>query len=231
MQSWPHLGNILCSYYLRDDDDIEKRRIHTVKQINDVLCYFGKLEPLIKLRLLYSYCSGLYGSELWDLSCDSLNSLYVFWRHGLKNVWKLPINTHSNILYGICAKRPIEIELKYRTLNFIYKCINSSNDVIRSISRQALSSPGGGSIVYKNFVHCCNLFGMSAFVPQHGFECNFQLSLQRASLWTRFVDILDERIVQVLELIMVRDGTLTMWPPDILTPSDIKDYIYCVCTS
>ena len=70
MQSWPHLGHILCSD-LRDDDDIEKRRIHTGKQINDVLCYFGELDPLIKLRLVYSYCSSLYGSELWDLSCDS----------------------------------------------------------------------------------------------------------------------------------------------------------------
>jgi hypothetical protein len=38
-------------------------------------------------------------------------------------------------------------------------------------------------------------------------------------------------MVQVLELIMVRDGIMTMWLPDTPTLSDIKAYIYCVCTS
>jgi hypothetical protein len=72
---------------------------------------------------------------------------------------------------------------------------------------------------------------MSAFVLQHGFEFNFHLPLQLASLWTHFVDTSDDRIVQVLELIMVRNGTMTIWPPDILKLSDIKEYIYIVCTS
>jgi hypothetical protein len=109
VQSWRHHRHILRSD-LRDDDYIEKRRIHTAKQINDVLCYFGKLDPLINLRLLYSYCSSLYGSQLWDSSYDILGSLYVSWRRDLKAVWKFPINTHSNILYSICVKRPIKIE-------------------------------------------------------------------------------------------------------------------------
>jgi hypothetical protein len=52
-----------------------------------------------------------------------------------------------------------------------------------------------------------------------------------ASLWTRFVDVSDDITVPVLKLIMVRDGIVTIWPPDIdLTLSDIKAYIYCVCT-
>jgi hypothetical protein len=78
----------------------------------------------------------------------------------------------------------------------------------RSISCRVLSSPGGGSIVYKNFVHCYNLFSLSDFVLQHGFKFNLQLLLQLASLWTRFVDTSDDRIVQVLELIMMPDGIM-----------------------
>jgi hypothetical protein len=63
VQKWPHLGHILNSE-LDDNDDIENRRIQTVKQINDVLCYFGKLDSSIKLKLLYSFCSSWYGCEL-----------------------------------------------------------------------------------------------------------------------------------------------------------------------
>jgi hypothetical protein len=103
---WSHLGHILRND-LNDNDDIEKRRLQTVKQINDVLCYFGKLDCVIKLKLLYSYCSSIYGSELWDLSCTALPSLCVSWRNGLKNVWKLPRNTHAQILYSLCEQRPI----------------------------------------------------------------------------------------------------------------------------
>jgi hypothetical protein len=98
---WSHLGHILRND-LNDDDDIEKRRLQTVKQINDVLCYFGKLDCVIKLKLLCSYYSSICGSELWDLSCTALSSLCVTWRNGLKNAWKLPRNTHAQILYSLC---------------------------------------------------------------------------------------------------------------------------------
>ena len=42
----------------------------------------------------------------------------VSWRHALKNIWKLPMNSHSDILYGLSGKCPIEVELKHRTLSF-----------------------------------------------------------------------------------------------------------------
>jgi len=60
---WTHLGHIL-SIDCRDNKDIEHRRVQIVKQINDLLSYFGKLDAIVKLQLLYSYCSSLYGSEL-----------------------------------------------------------------------------------------------------------------------------------------------------------------------
>ena len=37
--------------------DIEHRRFQTVKQINDMLTYFGKVDAIVKLQLLCAYCS------------------------------------------------------------------------------------------------------------------------------------------------------------------------------
>jgi hypothetical protein len=54
------------------------------------------------------------------------------------------------------------------------------------------------------------------------FLCCYQLVALRLHQSKHFVDTSDDRIVQVLELILERDGTMTKWPPDILTPSDIK---------
>ena len=84
------MGHILSSDF-RDNMDTEHRRVQTVKQINDLLSYFGKLDAIVKLQLLYSYCSSLYGSEFWDLSCSAIDVLCVSWRRALKNEWKPPL--------------------------------------------------------------------------------------------------------------------------------------------
>jgi len=82
VDSWTHLGHILSNEY-RYIKDIEHWRIQTVKQINDLLGYFGKLDAIVNLQLLYSYCSSWYGSELWDLSYSAIDVLCVSWRRAL----------------------------------------------------------------------------------------------------------------------------------------------------
>jgi len=101
VDSWTQLGHILSSD-CSDIMDIEHRHAQTVKKINDLLSYFGKLDAIIKLQLLYSYCSSLYGSELWDLSCSAIDVLCVSWRHALKNVRKLPLNTLKYVMSHLC---------------------------------------------------------------------------------------------------------------------------------
>ena len=66
VSEWPHLGHIISSHCL-DDADIFQRRNCMTGQVNSVLYYFGKLPSSVKLKLLYAYCSSLYGCELWDL--------------------------------------------------------------------------------------------------------------------------------------------------------------------
>ena len=69
------------------------RRNSLCGQINDVLCYFGGLGPVTKLRLLKAYCSSYYGYELWDLFCKAVDDFCIMWRKGLKRVWGLPRDT------------------------------------------------------------------------------------------------------------------------------------------
>jgi len=57
---------------IRDDKhDIANRRNMLCGQINDVLCYFSKCQPVVKQKRLYAYCHSLYGSVLWPLDLNN----------------------------------------------------------------------------------------------------------------------------------------------------------------
>jgi len=80
-------------------------------------------------------------------------------------VWKLPLNTHGNLINALSCVRSIEVELKCRVLNFVLNCLNSDVGLVRSVTRHVISSLGCQSPIGKNFVSCCQLFSLPAIVP------------------------------------------------------------------
>ena len=60
VNEWPHLGHIISTTLL-DGADITSRKNKLIGQINNVLCYFGKLDSVIKVKLLKSYWSIFMG--------------------------------------------------------------------------------------------------------------------------------------------------------------------------
>ena len=62
VDEWPHLGHIITATS-DDKADIIRRRSAWIlcSQINNVLCFFGKCDPLTKLSLLKTYCSCFTG--------------------------------------------------------------------------------------------------------------------------------------------------------------------------
>jgi len=55
----------ICLIY---KNDINRGRSALISQINNVLCFFGKLDCVTKMRLLISYCYSLYGCVIWDIT-------------------------------------------------------------------------------------------------------------------------------------------------------------------
>jgi hypothetical protein len=49
VQFWPHLGHLFNSQ-LDDAEDIRSKRNKLISQINAVLCYFGKLDSVVKKK-------------------------------------------------------------------------------------------------------------------------------------------------------------------------------------
>jgi hypothetical protein len=97
---WPHLGHIITNDDV-DTDDIITKKSSLIGQINKVLYNFRHVNCLTKTRLVKAYCTSFYGAELWDLSQNTIESICVAWRKGLRRIWQLPNTLHTLRYYQI----------------------------------------------------------------------------------------------------------------------------------
>jgi len=110
VDQYSHLGHIV-SGDLDDRADIIQRRNVMATQINNVLCYFSQLDYFVKIKLLKTYCSSLYGSVLWDMSHSCIESVCIAWRRGIRRVFGLPNNAHCSLLSPLSCSFPLKDEL------------------------------------------------------------------------------------------------------------------------
>jgi hypothetical protein len=131
---YSHLGHIITSSF-SESDDVTYRRNCLVGQANNVLCFFNKLDVLVRLNLFKSYCSSMYDCELWALNNnDNVDLFCVAWRKTLRRVLNLPYNTHSNLLLTLTVTIPILDEICKRSELFITSCLSSRSRLVRSAS-------------------------------------------------------------------------------------------------
>ena len=84
-----HLGHILC-YNLSDNLDIVRAKKDLTRKANCMLYSFSSSSPLVKTKLLSSFCLSLYGSALWSSSSTELRSLETTYNNILRRIWSLP---------------------------------------------------------------------------------------------------------------------------------------------
>jgi len=81
--SYSHLRHIMNCHSDDKDDVLQRIRNFTV-QANNVFCFFKTLHMHIKIKLFKSYCSSIYGSEIWSLEDDVLQDFCCSWRTALR---------------------------------------------------------------------------------------------------------------------------------------------------
>lgn len=98
----------MISSYLDDDGDMKRQRRDFISQINNVICYFNKLDTCVLCSLLTSCCNSFYGCELLPLSRGFQDYMEVF-------LYLLPS-------VSLCL--PLFDEICRRFLNFALTCVN-----------------------------------------------------------------------------------------------------------
>jgi hypothetical protein len=226
VDSWPHLGHVLNVN--RDDGaDIHKTRNVLCGQINNVLCYFGHVFPVLKLNLIKTFCYSLYGSVLWQLDHSSLEDLCTTWRKGLRRVWNLPYQTHCNILPILCNCLPLHDEICKRTANFINKCLNSDCVLINQIVHHSIYFERARSPVGRNALSCCIKYNVSNIqsVNSNTVQNCFSRSITEELL---------SKVLVLLELIFIRDGSFEAAAPGaapLFSRQDVISFIASICTN
>ena len=170
VESYVHLGHIVnCK--LTDDGDILFRRNCFIEQSNNVLCYFNKLDMCVRIKLFKSFCSSIYGCELWSLADNAIEDFCVAWRKALRRVLNLPLDSHSYLLPLLTDTLPIFIEICRRSAQFILNCLNSRSSLVQFVARHAITIARYNSCIGRNMLFCSNYFNwqlndfMNGIVP------------------------------------------------------------------
>jgi hypothetical protein len=224
VDKWPHLGHIITDT-LSDDADICSRRNSLVGQINNVLCYFGKLEAVTKVKLMKSYCSSFYGCEIWDFWNNSVEHFCKAWRHGQRAVWKLPYNTHRRFLPIICDSIPVLDEICRRFLLFLHRMLIGDCELVKFVIRSSLLNIGMFSYCGRNALYCCERFGFTISDIMHvDFRPN---NVRQYCIENRSNDDI-QLTNMVLELIFIRDNTFDL---DGFCRDEILNIINFLCSA
>jgi len=221
VNEWPHLGHIVSADG-NDNADIINRRNILCGQINNVLCYFGKCQSVIKQKLLFAYCYSLYGNVLWDLNNRHVESVCVTWRKGLRRAWSLPSDTHCALLPVLSNTLPVIDELAKRSVRFLQRCLSSDSYAVRFIANYGVYVGRMFSPIGRNALFCCSRYGFSTgdlfkvtptVIHKH---CRSLISCELRSV-----------TLVLLEMISVRDGAFCLHQFD---DDVVKSLIECICS-
>mgnify|MGYP006335670613 FL=1 len=228
VDSFSHLGHIITSF-LDDIDDIRQRRNSFIGQTNNVLCFFNKLDTSVKLKLFKSYCSSLYGSELWSLNSNHVDIICVAWRKALRRILQLPYNCHSYLIPIMSDTLPLFDEICKRSMRFIANCIVSPSHLVKSITWHCIVSGRQRSFLGTNVLFCCERYNWSLIQ-----FINNSAQFKDFSFNSLFLDSLSEMQKNsarfLFELLLIREGRIFL-PQSFLSNtqlSDIIDYISTV---
>ena len=117
---------------LKDDMDIQSKRGQFYGAVNSLCAKFRGIRQDINVasKLFYSYCCSFYGCQLWDLSSNYIEDIYVAWQKAIRRIFNLPCNTHRYLLPFVAGSSHIRVNLVNRFNNFFNALMSSDNKII-----------------------------------------------------------------------------------------------------
>ena len=97
---------------------------------------FVKCQSSVKNKLFSQYCTSFYGSQIWPLyKSDLRRKICVNWRNALRRIWRIPYNTHCDMLPLLASQSPIDVQLYCRFVKFYRSLTESENSLVRFLSK------------------------------------------------------------------------------------------------
>ena len=98
---------------------------------------------------------------------NSVKLYYTAWRKVIRKAWCLPFTTHYRFLHTINNSLPIDVQLEKRCFNFLHSCLNSSNEVVKSISLSSIQQ--SCSTFGENYRYLCHKYTIMPYMFRSDF--------------------------------------------------------------
>ena len=138
---------------------------------------FKSLSRNVKSQLFSTFCLDAYGSQLWPFFNNSVKLYYTAWRKVIRKAWCLSFTTHCRFLHTINNSLPIDVQLEKRCLKFLHSCLNSSNEVVKSISLSSIQQ--SFSTFGENYRYLCHKYKIMPYM----FRSDFSIIIKQMLLY------------------------------------------------
>lgn len=145
-----YLGHII-KFNLDDTDDLKYRKGKLYCDFNDLLSTFHFINIDIFLKLFKSYCCSFFGSVTYNYCDVNFSILGNPFKICLRKIWKVPFNTHSNIILELSNSLSFEdiCYKRYKKLSDILQ--TSENKLIVHLHNIAMYYPALTITAQNNF--------------------------------------------------------------------------------
>ena len=213
-----HLGNVFDLNNNWSKDCLLKRQ-QFITKLHTLRSEFHYADPHVLMKIINIYACSFPGSCLWDLTSSDVDRLYTTWNSNIRQIFKIPYNTHRYLITPISKSLHLKTMLCNRFYSFYVNIIKSAKRTVRFLAH--LGSSDVMSSLGKNLSYVAK----ECSIPIH--ELNKGLIREHC----RYHDIPSDQhhiVDLVLELMDTRRDLLRI---DSLDFYETCDMLYNLCIS
>ena len=128
------------------------------KSFNGFFARFSSCYTATKNKLFHQYCCAMYGSQLWDLTSQTIEKMLTQWRKAHRLVLTVPRNMHNDLLPLIADNMSLESTLDYRYMSFYKSIATSENSIVSFTARYKLYD--SNSTLGRNMTHLMHKYDL-----------------------------------------------------------------------
>ncbi len=128
--------------FTNDKDSIAKSaKASFLRSFNLFRSDLGHIYSFIKYKLFQQYCCSFYDAPLGSLNGEATVNICITWWKALQMLTGLHPMTHCDILAVLSNLKPLDVQLKYRFICFLKKCLNHDNPTAKNVALITLNNP------------------------------------------------------------------------------------------
>ncbi len=170
-------------------------RIALLNQLKSVLIFSGLILGIliffIKCKIFQQYCCSFYGAPLWSLNGEATEDTCITWRKALRMLWGLHPMTHCDILAGLSNLNPLDVQLIYRFICFLKKCLDHDNATVKIVALISLNNRM--SCAGNNYKHILSKYQHFLNNPTCVYDHFYRMCVDNMDIITVLRDMIDMR--------------------------------------